>query len=423
MKNYYLLLANRDFVKIWIAQVFAVLGDAFYRVMFLWMAYELSRSTVIAGLVVFAGTIPYLFFGLPGGVYADRWDRKRTMIIAEILRTAVVLIIPLSYAFGALQIWIIAVVAFALASIRCFYHPAMKSTVTSILRDEERSAGVSLMEATTRSMQVFGMAAGGFLIAATQAETVTLVSAALFLASIIAVALLEVPARRRHRAERSLFGEVAGSFAYLAKRPQLLWAIILFCAGLLVVVGLEKVAMPVVADHVWGRGADGFGLILAVFSLGSIAGSLILGRGELRSLPPLMAGGWALWGVAYALMASSPYPLALVFAAFAGLADAMVTVPMVLMIQTRVDDEHIGKIFSIWSTASFIGESGSALMVGFLVQSLGAVLAFQMGGFGLVLVALIGWYYVRDRAGSGSQTDLRPDEAADPVPVHNTGEI
>ena len=121
MKNYNILMKNAVFVRMWLVQVFAVLGNAFYRVMFFWLAYDLWQSTVSAGAVIFAGTMPYLFFGLPGGVYADRWDRKRTMLGAEILRTGVVLIIPVSATLVGLNIWVIAAVAFALAAIRCFY--------------------------------------------------------------------------------------------------------------------------------------------------------------------------------------------------------------------------------------------------------------------------------------------------------------
>ncbi len=384
-------MANAVFVRMWVVQVFAVLGDAFYRVMFFWLAYDLSQSTVVAGVVIFAGTIPYLLFGLPGGVYADRWDRKRTMLGAEILRTSVVLIIPLSAAVIGLNIWVIAAVAFALATIRCFYHPSMKSTVTSILRDTERSAGVSLMEATTRSMQVIGLAAGGFLISSVGAQNLTLVSAVLFASSVLALWSLSVPPRNKTPEPQSVWSDMVDSLGYVARMPSLFWAFVMFFSGLLIVVGLERIGLPILSDTVWGRGPDGFGIFLSAFSLGSIFGSLVLGRDDIQRLSLCMTVGWVVWGLSFAALAVSPFGLALFFALLAGIADAMVSVPVVLMIQTRVHENQIGKVFSIWSTSAFLGESGSALLMGGLIQRLGAEATFGWAGLMLASLSLGGW--------------------------------
>jgi MFS transporter, DHA3 family, macrolide efflux protein len=403
MKNYKLLMENAVFVRMWLIHVFAVLGDAFYRVMFFWLAYDLSQNTVIAGVVIFAGTIPYLFFGLPGGVYADRWDRKRTMLGAEILRTGVVLIIPLTAMVIGLNIWVIAAVAFALAMIRCFYHPSMKSAVTSILRDPERSAGVALMEATTRFMQVIGLAAGGFLISGIGAQNLTLVSAVLFAISVVLLLSLIVPERSRAPEPQTLWSDMVESLKYVARMPSLLWSFLLFFFGLLIVVGLERVGLPILSDTVWERGPDGFGILLSAFSLGSILGSLVLGRDDIKRLTLCMAVGWSVWGLSFAALAVSPFNLALFFALLAGVADAMVSVPMVLMIQTRVREDQIGKVFSIWSTSAFLGESGSALLMGGLIQRVGAVDAFGWAGPVLAGVSLGGWALSQSRR-TGSDT-------------------
>ena len=250
---------------------------------------------------------PYLFFGLPGGVYADRWDRKRTMLGAEILRTGVVLIIPVSATLVGLNIWVIAAVAFALATIRCFYHPSMKSTVASILRDPERSAGVSLMEATTRSMQVIGLAAGGFLISGIGAQNLILVSAVLFAVSVVLLWSLVVPLRNRAPEPQTLWSDMVESLQYVARMPSLFWAFALFLFGLLIVVGLERVGLPILSDTLWGRGPDGFGILLSNFSLGSILGSLVLGRDDIKRLSLCMTVGWAVWGLSFAALAVSPF--------------------------------------------------------------------------------------------------------------------
>ena len=181
------------------------------------------------------------------------------------------------------------------------------------------------------------------------------------------------------------------SLQYVARMPSLFWAFALFLFGLLIVVGLERVGLPILSDTLWERGPDGFGIMLSTFSLGSILGSLVLGRDDKKRLSLCMTVGWAVWGLSFAALAVSPFNLALLFALLAGVADAMVSVPMVLMIQTRVREDRIGKVFSIWSTSAFLGESGSALLMGGLIQRLGAGATFGWAGLVLACVSLGGW--------------------------------
>ena len=80
LAGYREVFRNRDYANLWTGQTVSVLGDSVYQVAFYWLAYKTSSSPIIAGLVIFCASAPYLFFGLVGGVYADRFNRRRLMI-------------------------------------------------------------------------------------------------------------------------------------------------------------------------------------------------------------------------------------------------------------------------------------------------------------------------------------------------------
>jgi MFS family permease len=157
---YWSLFANQDYRLMWLGQTFSIFGEALYQIAFYWLAYRLSSRPEVAGLVVAMAGAPYLVFGLIGGAAADRWNRKRIMLLADLLRPTAVAIVPLLGAFGPLEVWHLGLVAFLLTSARCFFYPALNASVTEILGDRERQLGISLIQAGFRGARLIGLSLG-----------------------------------------------------------------------------------------------------------------------------------------------------------------------------------------------------------------------------------------------------------------------
>ena len=187
-------------------------------------------------------------------------------------------------------------------------------------------------------------------------------------------------------------GEILATTQMVWKLRELFWIILLFGVGVLVIDGIGSELSPMALwrtrRHV---GAAGLGAVLGALAIGGVVGSLVIGTLKVSRVSTLIFGGWALWGLCYVLLGmSSNYATALSFAAMAGSAEAVNDVPIVLLIQSSVPREAMGKVFSFWSTIVFVAEAGAALLGGLAVERLGAASACCAGGLVLAVLAIVG---------------------------------
>jgi MFS family permease len=374
-----------------------MLGDSLYQVAFFWLAYKLASSVKEAGFVIFLASIPYLFFGLIGGVFADRWDRKKVMMIVDIIRSLLVVTVPVAYALGTLHLWHLAIVAFALTTARCFFYPSLKAATSDILEGEDRPIGVAFMHASGQAAKVLGLAVGGMALVKLPAPIVYSVP---FVTFIIATAcawglkgnwqvLQSGPAQNMLR-------EVFQTVSEIRSKRDVFWSICLFSVGLAFIAGLDRVALPHLIEKNWKVSAENLGYLLSAFSMGNVISAMLIGTLKLKKLSMWISIGWALWGFFYTLIGFSPtVSIAIVLAAFAGVSEAIIDVPQILLIQTKVDRNQQGKVFSMWSTVAYIGESLSALLVGQFAGVIGYQQSYVYGGVAVILLGFFGLFISR----------------------------
>src|SRR5215472_9923788 len=99
--NFIRMLRQRHLAILWVSQVLSSIGDHLYVIAVVWTAVRVAGGG--AGLVAAAGTVSTLLFGMLGGVYADRWDRRRTMATVDLIRAATVAVLPVLAGHGMLQ--------------------------------------------------------------------------------------------------------------------------------------------------------------------------------------------------------------------------------------------------------------------------------------------------------------------------------
>lgn len=136
-KETFKLLGNLNYFFLWLGQTISQLGDSIYEMAIVWFALKLTGSPLSTGMVALAAALPYPILGLVAGAYVDRWNRKTTMIRADLLRAAVLVTIPVLSAFGALRVWHLAAAAFALTSSRVFFYPALMASLPAVVPKEQ----------------------------------------------------------------------------------------------------------------------------------------------------------------------------------------------------------------------------------------------------------------------------------------------
>jgi len=182
--TYRKLLKNRDFCFLWLGQTLSAIGDSLYQVAFFWLAYQMTDSALQAGMVIILASLPYLLFGLVGGVYADRMNRRKLMIYCDIYRALAVIIVPIAAHYDANNVILVGGTAFVLMSLRCFFYPALRASVVDLGGENEFGARMAMMQMSFQVSWILGMAAGGILIATLTAPNVYLIPAVTYLLSV-----------------------------------------------------------------------------------------------------------------------------------------------------------------------------------------------------------------------------------------------
>ena len=198
------LLRRRDFRTLYLAVSTSELGDALSYIALMWLALEAGGALGVVA-VRLADSVPAFFFGLHGGIAADRWSRRRLMIGADLVRAATLIPLAIAGLAGSLPLWALVVAAFVLEAATSYFAPAYGATIPAVVDRENVQQANALVHATAQALSVGGWALAALLLQFVPVSTFFAVDAATFL---ISAALL---ARLRRRTWASRRGRVAAA--------------------------------------------------------------------------------------------------------------------------------------------------------------------------------------------------------------------
>lgn len=298
------LFHDRNFFWLWLAYIISNLGDMALYVAIPVIVYNATGSKTALGFSVISGTIPVLLFGLAGGVFADRWNRRRTMIVTDVGRALAVLLllgVTGSKHFGARDLGLVYGVAFLVASLSCFFSPARQGLLPALLPREKLLQANGLMLSANQTTMLLGPALGGLLISWFHPRGVFLFDAATFLASALLVGLVTnvstPPGAGAARGIAGLWQDAAEGLHFVWTSRVLRPALLLLS---LVVIGgcvYNTLEFPFVRD-LWGGNGRQYGLLVSLTGLAALLTSLAT-SGPIRTAQParLIAPGFAVMGL------------------------------------------------------------------------------------------------------------------------------
>jgi MFS family permease len=304
------LSRNRDFALLWTGQVISSVGSQVSNLALPLVVLAMTGSASKAGIVGFAGRVPFLLLQLPAGVLVDRWDRRGVMIVADAGRALLTGGIGLLLALGAFDLAAVTVMAFVEGSLGVFYNLAERAALRSVVAVEQMKLAVARNEARQFGAGLVGGPLGGVLYSIGQVLPFV-VDAVSYLATIVAVRLVRAdlapPPRDR---PRHLLREMREGFRWLWDQPFLRTCSLLVACANAVPSALGLVVIVRAQD----LGADSrqIGLMFAVSSLGGVAGALLAPRVTERVAPRrVVVGSNWLWAATVPLFAFAPNPVAL----------------------------------------------------------------------------------------------------------------
>ncbi|MRX70959.1 MFS transporter [Bacillus lacus] len=148
------VLRNRNIVFYIAGAGASSLGDVVSGLAFLFLAYELTGSGLHTTGIAISQALPYLLFGLIGGVYADWVNKKSLMILIDLIRVPIIFSLVIINHFGMLNYWYLIVLSFVIQTLGCFFNPSHRAILPIITKAEERTTTNSLLDTVTRGVQV-----------------------------------------------------------------------------------------------------------------------------------------------------------------------------------------------------------------------------------------------------------------------------
>jgi MFS family permease len=188
------VLHQRNVVLLLGAGLVSTLGDFFLGIALPFYVYEQTGSVLAMGALAAAGALPRLLLGSVAGVFIDRWDRRRTMIAADLARAA--LLLMLLAVSGADRVWLVYAVAFCQAALSVFFEPARSALLPHAVPADDLPAANALSATSRTAARLVGPVLGGALVAVFGLPGVVVLDSVSFLVSALMVVLIAVPGSR-----------------------------------------------------------------------------------------------------------------------------------------------------------------------------------------------------------------------------------
>jgi ENTS family enterobactin (siderophore) exporter len=418
------LLRDREFRTVLLGQGLSAIGDGVTFTALPLLVLQLTGSGLQMGIVGALQMLPDLVLGMPAGVLADRWDRRRMMLIADIGRAGLIALIPLSLVLGLPTMVVILLVTVPINTLRVLFLAGYTGAVPNLVGRERVGQATSYFESAYALGWILGPALAGLLAAAFGPGPTLAIDALSFLASATSLAFVRRSLRATRSAEpRGLLSEMREGIAFVAGHPTLR-AVVLHWSFYTIAIApvVAVITYYVTVDR--GFSPDALGLGIAAFGAGSLVGSLASSRFMDRPLGLLMAMGTALSGSMIVLIGfADSLPLMVTFSFVAGLGEAVVLVSYVALRAGLTPDALLGRVGATTRTLSLGLQPVGMLVGGALLESLGGTgTLLVMGGWAVAIsIASAFWPALRraqlpTRAGGPPREEPERSDLGSAVP-------
>ena len=356
----------------------------------LWLAHELTSSPLFLGAVGAANAVPALALGPFGGVLADRMDKRRIIVGAQIILVATALLLATLTSLEMVSPWHVLASAVVAGAVLAVDQPARQAFYPLLIDRDVMMSAVALNASTWQGARIAAPAAAGLIIAIGGTEWALYASAAGFAAMAAIVSSLKVSEATRSES-RGTAREMMEGIGFIKDNPTFKFLIGMAFFGSFFGMGFIML-MPVFAVDILKVGADGQGFLLGISGVGSLLFTLWMG---LRQVTPggwLIIGGAAISGIAVAAFGLTSelvgsYALALTLMFVVGAFTSTYRISIMTSLQMMVPDHMRGRIMGLHGISWSIMPLGGLLM-GAIATGPGVPWAVAMGGLAVTAFAL-----------------------------------
>ena len=379
---YVRLALNGSFSALWTGQLISLFGDRLHQLALVAVVLISTGSPLATGLVFVAATLPNLLLSPIAGTFVDRWDHKEVLIVSDILRAAIVLLLPL---VAIMNVVLVYPMVFAVTTISIFFRPARVAILPQIVPERDLLTANSALWVGETIADVIGYPLAGIFVVtlgsavplAFWVDSATYLASATLLTTIIARAIRTAPEGTPDGpAKLGFLGELKAGWTFLRSEATLLANTLQAAVGQFTI-GITIALAPAYALKVFGEGAIGwqavYGFLETGIGVGNLLGGFVIGLIGVRfGKGRMVIAGYAVWGLMVTLMALTDHVgLAIGFSFGQGVANMVFVIPSQTLFQERTPAALMGRVVGFRFALVF----GSMT----IAMALGAVLAEFVG--------------------------------------------
>ena len=377
-------------------QSLSLIGTWLQMVALTWLVYKITNSALMLGIVGFAGQLPMFIVSPFAGVFADRWNRHKMLLLTQSLALIQALLLTILVFLNVIQIWQIIALSIILGLINAFDMPIRQAFVFDMIEDHKEDVGnaIALNSSMVNAARLIGPSIAGILIATVGEGWCFLVNSISFIAVVVSLLRMNIITKPKPIKELKVFKELKEGFQYGIDFKPIKNLILLLAVVSLVSTSITLLA-PVFAKNYLKGGADTYGFLIAAYGSGALLGAIyLLNKKNVLGLGRLIILAVSVFGLSLVLFSfSRMFFLSTLLMFFAGTGMMLHIASTNTLLQTISEESKRGRVMSFY-TMAFRGMSPfGSLIAGSLGSSIGAPATLIISG--VVCLTGAGLFYIK----------------------------
>jgi MFS family permease len=378
------LLKNVRFLQLWVGQGISFLGDAVSMIALVVLVVQITGSASAVGGALVARLLPTLASPL-AGVLADRLDRRIVLVASDLARA--VLVLGIVFVRDLVVLYLL---VFLMGLARTFFNPTIRAAFPSVVGGGDLTRANALISGTFSVSIMVGPALGGLLVASLGVDEAFLLDAVTYLVSAVLLSRIVLPRSQTEEVSEGFGQQLRAGIGYLAG-ARIPLAIVVGAFLTILTINTTIPAEVFLAKVAFGAGDAGYGLLVSLWGGGMILGSAAMAAlGDRVSLIPLYF--LSIFGGALALVGTGLAPvfiLALVALMIEGVATGLDNVATDTILQKRVPDAFLGRVFAVRFMGYSAGEALAYIAGGLIVDAVGPRFTYLLAGIATAAAGLV----------------------------------
>nr|WP_226953588.1 MFS transporter [Staphylococcus sp. GDX8P66P] len=389
-------MKNKNFTKLLIGNFFRRSCFVLFSLQLIWFTIDLTNnSSWKLSIMVMSQTLPFILFGVFGGAFSDRNNKKKILYLSDLILAIIILLIPLLSLVGHLDYIILLIISTIITILNCFTDPAFRALLPEIVSEENLSTSNALIDSLQRGSNIILPALIGVLVILVGNIGIFYICSFLLFLGFIANILIKYKSTKRSD-QSNTKEDFSESWEFLKRSKEIPYIIIIQFLCILINTGVWRVALPLFIAKSLEEGVGVYGIATSFLGIASLLTSLIVGLLSEKYIILKFSIGVFIWGAGLLIIGVFPHTIILYLAAIlVGIGQSVEGLTRSIAIQTKTPKHLMGKVFSLSSTSNYAADTLSLGFISLIIPliSLGGV--FLSGGIIISLLSFVGIKYSR----------------------------